>query len=147
MLCSLHYICLRETTEQAVQSGHKEFEGWISDGHHRSFLCELYDQNLLRAGFCYGPTKKRYEIHFKRCLGSAHLVHSQLWRFLWFSNNGVSLAFESAWLHVPQMILIFILPPACKILESWGYVWIPGMHEIPSIWLLIVFSQHKPQVY
>lgn len=30
MWCSLHYICLQETTEQVVQSGHKEFEGWIS---------------------------------------------------------------------------------------------------------------------
>ena len=59
MWCSLHYICLQETTEQVVQSGHKEFEGWISDGHHRSCLCESYDQNRWRAGFCYGPTEKR----------------------------------------------------------------------------------------
>lgn len=62
--CSLHYICLQETTEQVVQFGHKEFEGWISDGHHRSFLCVLYDQNLWTAGFCYGPTKKKRDTKF-----------------------------------------------------------------------------------
>lgn len=63
--CSLHYICLQETTEQVVQFGHKEFEGWIFDGHHRSSLCVLYDQNLWRAGFCCGPTKKEIQNSFE----------------------------------------------------------------------------------
>ena len=27
MWCSLHYICLQETTEQVVQSGHKDSQG------------------------------------------------------------------------------------------------------------------------
>ena len=147
MWWSLHYICSQVTTEQVVRSGHKEFEGWISNGHHRSFPCALRDQSLWRAGFCYGPTTKRYKIHFKLSLGSPHLVHSQLQSFFWFSHNGVSLAFESAWLSPSSDDTDLHSPTRLCNPAGVDCVLTLGTCGILSVRLLIVFSQLKPQRY